>query len=66
MYIDYIFLIKYIRECGRVFCLLECLEAKIVDVWCCFVLESMDFADKMGDCGLGGQIEFVTFCGKNS
>lgn len=39
------------------------------DIWCCFVPESTDFADKIGGCDqavLGGQIEFVTFCGKNS
>ena len=22
------------------------------DIWCCFVSERVDFADKMGDCGL--------------
>ncbi len=51
MYIDYIFLIKYIRECGRVFCVLIWGQGKKRIIWCYLVLIIPYFVDKMGDYG---------------
>ena len=56
------------REYGEVFCVLECLGG-MHDIWCCFVPESMDFADKMGNYRLDGirrTNRICDFCGKNS
>ncbi|EOT28260.1 hypothetical protein C805_00402 [Eubacterium sp. 14-2] len=44
------------------------IDLVFYDIWCCFVPESKDFVDKMGDCGPGSirRIKFVTFCSENS